>query len=95
MVRVRPYFTHTHAGNRSLIPANATNHILRPLSTLKIDAGLEVYDEHGFLRAATDVARSVTGDAAAAEVASAMRRSTAAALPISGVRLDREVETAR
>jgi Xaa-Pro aminopeptidase len=66
-IRVRPYFTHTHAGNRSLIPANATDHVLRPLSTLKIDAGLEVYDEHGFLRAATDVARSVTGNAAAAD----------------------------
>jgi Xaa-Pro aminopeptidase len=64
-VRVRPYFTHTHAGNRSHIPASATNHVLRPLTTLKIDAGLEVYDRQGYLRANSDIARSAVGDDAA------------------------------
>lgn len=57
-IRVRTYFTHTHAGNRSHIPARATSHQLRPLTSLKIDAGLEVYDERGYLRAVSDITRS-------------------------------------
>lgn len=57
-IRVRTYFTHVHGGNRSLIPARATGHSLLPLTSLKIDAGLEVYDPGGSLRAVSDVTRS-------------------------------------
>ncbi len=66
-VRVRTYFTHTHGGNRSLIPARATGHSLLPLTSLKIDAGLEIYDDAGSLRAASDVTRSALGSPAALE----------------------------
>ncbi|MEX1275751.1 MAG: M24 family metallopeptidase [Bacteroidota bacterium] len=60
-LRVRTYFNHTHAGNRSHIPARATKHSLRPLTSLKIDAGLELYDEQGYLRAVSDITRSAVG----------------------------------
>ena len=64
-IRVRTYFTHTHAGSRSLIPARATAYPLLPLTSLKIDAGLEIYDTGGSLRAVSDVTRSAVGSAAA------------------------------
>ncbi|HLW45811.1 MAG TPA: M24 family metallopeptidase [Acidimicrobiales bacterium] len=64
-IRVRTYFTHTHAGSRSLIPARATDYKMQPLTSLKIDAGLEVYDAGGSLRAASDVTRSALGNQAA------------------------------
>jgi Xaa-Pro aminopeptidase len=64
-IRVRTYFTHTHAGSRSLIPARATAYQLLPLTSLKIDAGLEIYDTGGSLRAASDVTRSALGSKAA------------------------------
>lgn len=67
-IRVRTYFTHTHAGNRSLIPARATAYPMKPLTSLKIDAGLEIYDGGGSLRAASDVTRSALGSAEALEV---------------------------
>jgi Xaa-Pro aminopeptidase len=67
-VRVRTYFTHTHAGSRSLIPARATSYPLRPLTSLKIDAGLEVYDVGGSLRAVSDVTRSALGSGEAEDV---------------------------
>lgn len=60
-IRVETYFTHTHAGNRSLLPARATDFSLRPLTSLKIDAGLFVYDEFGLFRAVSDITRSVVG----------------------------------
>ncbi|MGH9072224.1 MAG: M24 family metallopeptidase, partial [Acidimicrobiales bacterium] len=60
-VRVRTYFTHAYGGNRSLIPARPTAHPLSPLTSLKIDAGLEVYDPSGVLRAVSDITRSVVG----------------------------------
>jgi Xaa-Pro aminopeptidase len=60
-IGVETYFTHTHAGNRSLLPARATDHSLRPLTSLKIDAGLFVYDEFGLYRAVSDITRSVVG----------------------------------
>jgi Xaa-Pro aminopeptidase len=66
-IRVRPYFTHIFAGNRSHIPASATSFVLKPLTTMKIDAGVEVYDRQGYLRAASDIARSAVGDGAPAE----------------------------
>ena len=64
-IRVRTYFTHTHAGSRSLIPARATAYPLLPLTSLKIDAGLEIYDTGGSLRAVSDVTRSALGSPAA------------------------------
>ena len=64
-IRVRTYFTHTHAGSRSLIPARATEYPLLPLTSLKIDAGLEIYDAGGSLRAASDVTRSALGNQSA------------------------------
>ncbi len=67
-IRVRTYFTHTHAGNRSLIPARATGFSLVPLTSLKIDAGLEVYDDDGSLRAVSDITRSAVGTAEAQEL---------------------------
>lgn len=60
-IRVRTYFNHTHAGDRSGIPASATAHRLSPLTSLKIDAGLEIYDDTGFHRATSDVTRSLVG----------------------------------
>lgn len=60
-IRVETYFTHTHAGNRSLRPARATNFSLRGLTSLKIDAGLLLYDEAGMYRAVSDITRSVVG----------------------------------
>lgn len=64
-IRVRTYFTHTHAGSRTLIPASAIDFGLVPLTSLKIDAGVEVYDDGGSLRAASDVTRSALGNQAA------------------------------
>ncbi|MGH3098277.1 MAG: M24 family metallopeptidase [Streptosporangiales bacterium] len=66
-IRVRTYFTHTHAGDRSHIPARATTHPVGPKTSLKIDAGLEVYDERGYLRAVSDITRSAVGTPEAAE----------------------------
>lgn len=60
-IRVETYFNHTHAGNRSLLPARATDFSLRPLKSLKIDAGLFVYDEFGLFRAVSDITRSIVG----------------------------------
>lgn len=60
-IRVRTYFTHTHAGDRSHIPARATTHPISPKTSLKIDAGLEIYDERGYLRAVSDITRSAVG----------------------------------
>jgi Xaa-Pro aminopeptidase len=60
-IRVRTYFTHTHAGDRTHIPASATTHRIHPRTSLKIDAGLEVYDERGYLRAVSDITRSAVG----------------------------------
>ena len=60
-VRVRTYFTHAHAGNRSHFPAKATNHSLVPLTSLKIDGGLEIYDTRGMFHAVSDVTRSAVG----------------------------------
>ena len=58
-LRVETYFTHTHAGSRSLLPARATDFSLGNLTSLKMDAGLLVYDEFGLYRAVSDVTRSV------------------------------------
>lgn len=58
-VRVETYFTHTHAGSRSLLPARATDLSLGNLTSLKMDAGLLVYDEFGLYRAVSDITRSV------------------------------------
>jgi Xaa-Pro aminopeptidase len=66
-IRVKTYFTHTHAGNRSLLPAKATDHGLSPLTSLKIDAGLLVFDERGLYRAVSDITRSVVGSSRAKE----------------------------
>ncbi|MEA2498676.1 MAG: hypothetical protein QOH26_1081 [Actinomycetota bacterium] len=60
-IRVESYFTHTHAGNRSLLPARATDFSLKGLTSLKIDAGLLLYDEFGMYRAVSDITRSVVG----------------------------------
>jgi len=60
-IRVRTYFTHVHAGDRTHIPASATAHRIHPRTSLKIDAGLEVYDERGYLRAVSDITRSAVG----------------------------------
>ncbi|MPZ62971.1 MAG: M24 family metallopeptidase [Propionibacteriales bacterium] len=57
-IRVRTYFTHTHTGDRSHIPALATAHRIHRRTSLKIDAGLEIYDEHGYLRAVSDITRT-------------------------------------
>jgi Xaa-Pro aminopeptidase len=56
-----------HAGNRSGIPARATDFSLTPLTSLKIDAGVEIYDSAGNLRAVSDITRSVVGTPAAEE----------------------------
>lgn len=66
-IRVRTYFTHTHAGDRSHIPSSATAHQVDRTTSLKIDAGLEIYDERGFLRAVSDVTRTAVGTPAAHE----------------------------
>jgi Xaa-Pro aminopeptidase len=60
-IRVRTYFTHTHAGDRTHIPASASHHRIGRDTSLKIDAGLEMYDERGYLRAVSDVTRSAVG----------------------------------
>jgi Xaa-Pro aminopeptidase len=60
-LNVRTYFTHTHGGNRTHIPARATVHSLRPLTSLKMDAGLEIYDHTWSLRAVSDITRSALG----------------------------------
>ena len=60
-LNVRTYFTHTHGGNRTHIPARATGHSLRPLTSLKMDAGLEIYDHSWSLRAVSDITRSAVG----------------------------------
>ena len=60
-LNVRTYFTHTHGGNRTHIPARATVHSLNPLTSLKMDAGLEIYDHSWSLRAVSDITRSAVG----------------------------------
>jgi Xaa-Pro aminopeptidase len=62
-IRVRTYFTHAHAGNRSHFPASATGHEVTPMSSLKIDGGLEIYDSRGIFRGVSDVTRSAVGSA--------------------------------
>lgn len=60
-LRIRTYFTHSHAGDRTHIPASATAHRIGRETSLKIDAGLEVYDARGYLRAVSDVTRTAVG----------------------------------
>lgn len=64
-IRVRTYFTHTHAGNRSHFPASATDAVIVPQSSLKIDGGLEIYDPTGMFVGVSDITRSVVGSDAA------------------------------
>jgi Xaa-Pro aminopeptidase len=61
-IRVRTYFTHTHAGNRSHFPALATNHEISGQSSLKIDGGLEIYDSRGMFLGVSDITRSAVGE---------------------------------
>jgi Xaa-Pro aminopeptidase len=57
-IRVRTYFTHTHAGDRSHFPASATAHFVTSDSSLKIDGGLEIYDSKGMFLGVSDITRS-------------------------------------
>lgn len=60
-IRVRTYFTHTHAGDRSHFPASATDHDIPARSSLKIDGGLEIYDSRGMFVGVSDITRSAVG----------------------------------
>jgi Xaa-Pro aminopeptidase len=60
-IRVRTYFTHTHAGDRSHFPASATPHHITSDSSLKIDGGLEIYDSRGMFLGVSDITRSAVG----------------------------------
>ncbi|MGH2735559.1 MAG: M24 family metallopeptidase [Actinomycetota bacterium] len=60
-IRVRTYFTHTHAGDRSHFPASATDHEINAGSSLKIDGGLEIYDSRGMFLGVSDITRSAVG----------------------------------
>ncbi len=60
-IRVRTYFTHAFAGSRSLLPSRPTEYSLEHLTSFKIDAGIEVYDYHGSLRAVSDITRTALG----------------------------------
>jgi Xaa-Pro aminopeptidase len=60
-IRVRTYFTHTHAGDRSHFPASATDHHVTEQSSLKIDGGLEIYDSRGMFLGVSDITRSAVG----------------------------------
>ena len=64
-IRVRTYFTHTHAGDRSHFPASATSHQITPVSSLKIDGGLEIYDSNGMFLGVSDVTRSAVASSKA------------------------------
>jgi Xaa-Pro aminopeptidase len=64
-IRVRTYFTHTHAGDRSHFPASATDHVIAPESSLKIDGGLEIYDSRGMFLGVSDITRSAVGSPSA------------------------------
>lgn len=62
LVRIRTYFTHCHAGDRSHFPASAVTHQVKPDSSLKIDGGLEIYDSRGMFLGVSDVTRSAVGN---------------------------------
>jgi Xaa-Pro aminopeptidase len=64
-IRVRTYFTHTHAGDRSHFPASPTDHHVTEQSSLKIDGGLEIYDSRGMFLGVSDITRSAVGTARA------------------------------
>ena len=66
-IRIRTYFTHTHAGNRSHFPASATDHEIPKESSLKIDGGLEIYDSRGMFLGVSDITRSAVGTPEARE----------------------------
>jgi len=55
------------AADPSHIPARATRHELSALTSLKIDAGLEIFDEQGHFRAVSDITRSLVGTSEASE----------------------------
>ena len=60
-IRIRTYFTHCHAGDRSHFPASAVTHEVKPSSSLKIDGGLEIYDSRGMFLGVSDITRSAVG----------------------------------
>lgn len=73
-VSLRPYFVNNHSGSRSIYPARPVNYkISQAINTLKIDAGIFVFDD-GLFHACSDIARTVTSNLAASEVFDAMER---------------------
>lgn len=66
-IRIRTYFTHSHAGDRSHFPASAIDHPIPRESSLKIDGGLELYDSRGMFLGVSDITRSAVGTPEARE----------------------------
>lgn len=67
-VSLRPYFVNNHSGSRTIYPSRPTGCVLSPgINTLKVDAGIFVFDD-GLFHACSDIARTVTTNRAAAEV---------------------------
>lgn len=58
-LRIEPYFTVVHSGSRSLFPSLAQDYKLKATKSLKIDAGVSVFDSYDILRACSDLARTL------------------------------------
>lgn len=73
-VVLKHYFTNNHAGSRTIFPSRPGSYRLsRGIDSLKIDAGVFVFDD-GLFHACSDIARTVTTSPAATEVRDVMER---------------------
>lgn len=73
-VSLRPYFVNNHSGARSIYPARPVNYkISQAINSLKIDAGIFVFDD-GLFHACSDMARTVATDRLGAEVFNTMEK---------------------
>lgn len=59
-LQLQPYFIVLHCSDRTLYPSVPSSHTLGPdLKCVRIDTGVLVYDSKGFLRACSDIGRSL------------------------------------
>ncbi len=63
------YFANLHSGNRSESPSNHKDYEVKPENnTVKFDSGIKLYDNWGYLRGVSDVARTLCFSEKAQEI---------------------------
>ncbi|HHY37460.1 MAG TPA: M24 family metallopeptidase [Clostridia bacterium] len=63
------YFANLHSGNRSESPSCFKNYpVTKASNSLKLDTGVKLYDNYGYLRAVSDIARTLCFDEVGKEV---------------------------